>query len=111
VTFRGPKAHREHRPECDRHFSEHLARLPRADDALDPVDALDRLDATLEHREQRAVFTFLRRVLARYEADVRRHLGEPCASVELESCEDLDPPDVLSRHHEPQTLLTRLARC
>ena len=39
-----------------------------ADDALDPVDELDGLDATLEHGEERALVALVRGVLARQRA-------------------------------------------
>ena len=73
--LRCPEPHREHRPEHDRHLSEDIARVTLAEDALDPVDEPDRLDATLEHGEQRALSALVRRVLARHEADIRRHSG------------------------------------
>ena len=65
--------------ERDRHLPEDVARLPPADDALDPVDELDRLDAALEHREQRPLVALVHRVLAGREADVGRGAGEPLA--------------------------------
>ena len=49
------KPDREDRAERDRHLAEDVAGLPLADDALDPVDELDRLDAALEHGEERAL--------------------------------------------------------
>ncbi len=56
---------REHRAERDRHLAEDVSRASLADDALDPVDELDRLDAALEHGEERALAALVRRVLAR----------------------------------------------
>ena len=53
--------------------------LALADDPLDPVDELDRLDAALEHGEERALAALVRRVLARHEADVGRRPGKPLA--------------------------------
>ena len=66
--LRRAEADREHRPERDRHLAEDVARLALADDALDPVDELDRLDAALEHGEERPLVALVRRVLARREA-------------------------------------------
>ena len=100
---------REHRPERDRHLAEDVPRAALADDALDPVDELDRLDATLEHGEERALAALVRRVLARHEADVGRGPGKPLAVGRLESREDRDPADLLRRHHAA-TLLRR-RRC
>ena len=62
------EADREDRPERDRHLAEDVARAALADDALDPVDELDRLDAPVEHREERALGARVRRVLARRRA-------------------------------------------
>ena len=73
--------------------------LPLADDALDPVDELDRLDAALEHGEQRALVALVGRVLARHEADIGRHPGQPLAGVPIERREDRDRPDLVRRHH------------
>ena len=44
--------------------------VPLSDDALDPVDELDRLDPAFEQGEERALAAFRRRVLAGHEADV-----------------------------------------
>ena len=55
----------EHGPQRQRHLAEDVPRLTRADDALDPVDELDRLDPTLEHGEKRALAALVHRVLAR----------------------------------------------
>ena len=69
--LRRPKADREHRPEHDRDLPEDFPRAALTDDPLDAVDALDRLDATLEHGKQRALVTLVRRVLAWRQGDVR----------------------------------------
>ncbi len=53
------------RAERDRHLAEEVARVALADDALDPVDELDRLDPALEHREERPLVALVGRVLAR----------------------------------------------
>ena len=73
--------------------------LPLADDALDPVDELDRLDPALEHGEQRALAALVRRVLARDEADVRRQPAKLLALGRVERREERDLPDLLRRHH------------
>ena len=57
------KPDREHRPERDRHLAEDVAGRALADDPVEPVDGLDRLDAALEHGEERALVALLRRVL------------------------------------------------
>src|SRR5204863_123542 len=61
---------REGRPQRDRHLAEDLARLARADRALDPVDHLDGLDLAFDHREERAFRPGVGRVLALFEPDV-----------------------------------------
>ena len=78
------------RAERDRHLAEDVPRAALADDALDPVDELDRLDAALEHGEERALAALVRRVLARHEADVGRGAGEPLTLGSAESREDRD---------------------
>ena len=60
-----PEADREDGPERDRHLAEDVAGAPAADDPLDPVHELDRLDATVEEPEERALGAGVRRVLAR----------------------------------------------
>ncbi len=74
--LRRTKAHREDRPEHDRHLPEEVARVTLADDALDPIDQLHRLDESLEHREERTLRARGRRVLPWHEADVSRHSRE-----------------------------------
>ena len=56
-----------------------------ADDALDPVDDLDRLDPALEDGEERALVPLVGRVLARREPDVGRGPGEPLAARRVEA--------------------------
>ena len=80
-----------------------------ADDALDPVDKLDRLDAALEHGEERALVALVRGVLARHEADVGRRAGKPLALGSAESREDRDSGDLVRRHHEQHS--RRLGAC
>ena len=98
--LRRAKPDREHRPERDRHLPEDVSRASLADDALDPVDELDRLDAALEHGEERALAALVHRVLARHEADVGRCAGKPLALGGAERREDRDPRDLVGRHHE-----------
>jgi hypothetical protein len=69
------------------------------DDAFDPVDELDRLDASLEHGEQRALFALMRRELTRHQGDIRRRPRKPLALSLVESRKDRDPTDLLRRHH------------
>ena len=77
-----------------------------ADDALDPVDELDRLDAALEHGEERALVALVRGVLARRERDVRRRAREPLALGLGEAGEDRDRADLLGGDH-PASLSAR----
>ena len=63
--------------ERDRHLAEDVARQPLADDLLDPVDELDRLEPALEHGEEGAVVALVDGEVARRKADVRRHAREP----------------------------------
>jgi hypothetical protein len=90
---------REHRAEHDRDLAEDVPGTALADDALDPVDDLDRLDAALEDREQRALGALVRGVLARRERDVGRCPREPLALLRAEAGEDRDGGDLPRRHH------------
>ncbi len=96
----GAKPDGEHRTQRDRHFPEDVARASLADDALDPVDELYRLDATLEQGEERALAALVHGVLARHEADVGRCTGKPLTLGSAEGREDRDSSDLLGRHHE-----------
>ena len=71
-----------------------------ADDAVDAVDDPDRLDATLEHGEERALVALVRGVLARGQADVGGDARQPLAVGGLERSEDRDLRDLVRRHHE-----------
>ena len=66
-------------PSDDRHLAEDVARVALADDPLDPVDDLDRLDAPLEHGEQRALVALVRGVLARGRALMSAAARESCS--------------------------------
>jgi hypothetical protein len=94
-----PKPDGKHRSERDRHLAEDVARAALAHNALDPVDELDHLDATLEHREESARAALVHRILAWHEADVGRGPREPFAVGRVQSREDRDPTDVVRRHH------------
>ena len=67
----------EHGPERQRHLAEDVAGRASADDSLDSVDALDRLDATLEHGEERPLAALVHRVLARSQGEIGRHACKP----------------------------------
>jgi hypothetical protein len=95
----GAEAHGEDGSERDRHLAEDVAGAPRADDPLDPVHELHRLDPAVEQPEERSLRAGVRRVLARVERDVGRDACEPLALVELEPGEDRDGTDLLGRHH------------
>ena len=90
---------REDGAESDRDLPEHVAGAPVADDALDPVHELDRLDPPGEEPEERALGGGVRRILARLERDVRGDAREPFALLEREVGEDRDGADLLGRHH------------
>ena len=94
------------RAERDRHLAEDVSQLALADDPLDAVDQLDRLDPPLEHREERALRPLVRRVLALHEADVGGGPREPLAVRRVEPGEDRHAADVVLRDHDP-TLLRR----
>ena len=55
----------EHGPERQRHLAEDVAGRALADDPLDSVHELDRLDPALEHGEERALAALVHRVLPR----------------------------------------------
>ena len=97
--LRCAKADGEDGAERDRNLSEDIPWLPLSDDAIDAVDLLDRLDATLEQPEERALVAFVRGVLARHQPDVRRCARQALAFVRAERREDRDAGDVLGRHH------------
>jgi len=99
--LRRAKPDREHGPEHDRHLAEDVPGAALADDAPDPIDELDRLDATLEHGEERALRALVRRVLARHEGDIRGRAGKPLAIRRAESGEDRDGTNVVGCHHDP----------
>ena len=111
--LRGAEPDGEDRAERDRHLAEGVARLPLADDALDPVDELDRLDPALQHGEQRALGALVRRVLARHEGDVR---GQPRELLDLRGRkpgEERDLADLFRGHHpdQPNDRAQRRERC
>ena len=62
------KPDREDGAERDGHLPEHLAGHTLPDRALDPVDDLDGLDASLDEPEERLLAALVRRVLARWRA-------------------------------------------
>ena len=90
---------REHRPQRDRHLAEDVARAPLADDPVQAVDRLDRLDAAVDQGEEGTLVTLLRRELARQQRDVRRHAREPLASGRIELGEDRDTRYLIGRDH------------
>ena len=100
----------EHGPECDRHLAEDVPGVALADDARDPIDGLDRLDATLEHGEERALAALVRRVLARRQGDVRRRSRKLLARRRAESGEDRERADLVRRHHDRNRLTDRTGR-
>ena len=75
----GAEADREDGAERDRHLAEDVARVALADDALDAVDEPHRLDAAVEHREERPLVALVSRELARAEADVGRGAADALA--------------------------------
>jgi hypothetical protein len=95
----GAEPDREHGPERDRDLSEDVAGQSLPEHALDPVDEPGRLDATLEHGEEGSLGALVRRVLARHEADVGGHSGEPLALGRVQAREERDAGDLLGGHH------------
>ena len=102
----GAEADWEHGPERDRDLAEEFAGIPPADHALDAVGALDRLDATVEHSEQRSFASLSCRVLPRCQADVRCDAREPLALRLIQPCEQRNQPYLFGDDHPPQTLTT-----
>ena len=76
-VLRSAKPNRKHRAQRNRHLPENVPRIADADDTLDPVSELGRLDATIEHGEERSLASLRRCVFAGKEADVGRSLGKP----------------------------------
>ena len=97
--LRRAEADREHRPQHDRHLAEDVAGEALADDALDPVDGLDRLDSTVEHGEDRPLVALVGRIFAPHEADVRRHARKLLSLGRVEGGEGADLADLLRGHH------------
>jgi hypothetical protein len=97
--FGGAEPDRVQRPQRDRNLPEDLAGHSLADDAVNAVDDLDRLDAAAEHAEERAFVALVRGVFAGNEADVRRGARKPVSIGLFQAREDLDPADVVGRHH------------
>src|SRR5438876_9903196 len=102
--LRRPESDREHRPERHRHLPENVPRAAVADNALEPIDELDRLDPTLENSEERALVALMHGVLARHQTDVRCYAGETVAVHRVEGREDRDPTDLVRRHHGSRSL-------
>ena len=105
---------REHGPEGDRHLPEDLAGPALADDALDAVDDLYRLDPAGEQREERALVAGVGGVLAGREGDVGCGAREALALAGAELCKDRDSGDLLRGHHEatlPREASTRRIAC
>jgi hypothetical protein len=100
-THRGAEAHREDRAERDRHLAEDVAGVAHADHPLDPVGALDRLDAPVEHGEQRPLTALRRRVLTRFQGDVGYDARELLALGPRERGEKRNPLDLLRGDHRP----------
>ena len=81
-----------------------------ADDARDPVDELDRLDAALEDGEERALVALVHRVLAGDEPDVRRGPREPLA-LDLARPAKIAIPAISSAgHHAAKVQCDRRSR-
>ncbi len=70
-----------------------------ADDALDAVDEPDRLDAAVEHAEERTLVAFVHGVVACDEPDVGGNTAQAVTIGRLESREDRDLTDLVGRHH------------
>src|SRR5207248_9676341 len=90
---------REDGAEHERHLTEDVAGMALADRALDAVDPLDRLDASLEEGEERRLAALVRGVLPRHEADIRRHPRQLLPLGLVERREQRDSADLLGRHH------------
>jgi hypothetical protein len=97
--LRRAKADREHRPQHDRHLAEDVPGEALADDALDPVDGLDRLDAAVEHGEDRALVALVGSIFPRHQANVRRHPRKLLSLGCVQRREGVDFADLLRGHH------------
>ena len=95
----GPKPDRELRPEGDRDLAEDVARLALADNAVDAVDRLHRLDSSLEEPEEGAVVTLACGVFALYKAEIRSGPSNLLAVERLQVREHADPPDIFPPYH------------
>jgi hypothetical protein len=86
-------------PRTIGHLAEDLAGVALADDPLDPVGRLDRLDAPLHDREDRPLVPLLGGVFAGAEIDVGGRPGEPLAVGGGERREGCDLADLLRGDH------------
>ena len=96
----GAKAERERGAERDRDLAEELTRGPATDDSGDAVDEADRLEATFEHREQRAFVALVNRVFAGHQVNVRGKARKPFALELPELGEDRDAGDLFRCYHD-----------
>ena len=78
-ALRRAKAHREDRPQRDRHLAEDVAGASLADDAVHAVDRLDRLDATFQQSEQRPLVALVGGELTGHQVEVGRRLRQSLA--------------------------------
>ncbi len=95
----GAETNREDCSEHDRNLPEDIAGQTLPDHPRRPVDHLHRFDPAFEHGEQGAILPLVRGVLARHQAHVRRRAGKTPVLRGAEHRKDLDPGDLLRRHH------------
>jgi hypothetical protein len=71
-----------------------------ADEAIDAVDDLHRLDSPVEEREQRAVVALVRGIFPRGEAEIRGGARKGLARRLREIGENGNATDVVRGHHD-----------
>ena len=101
--LRSAKPDREHRPKRDRNLAEDIAGTSLADDAVDSINDLYRLNSAVKQSEQRPFFALVGGVFARHQTDVGCHARKPLARRPVEVGEKPNATNIVSAQHESNT--------
>ena len=96
------KADREHRPQHDRHLAENIPDKTLTQNAINAIHRPDRLDPPLDHGEQRALVTFVGRVIPLHQPHVGSRAADLLALGLAQRGEHCDAPDLLCGDHDSQ---------